>query len=1391
MRHLFENFPAVSMRRTTGFAVLIGLAALVGFLGQDLSIDGHRPLLDMGTRGACALFLAILGVLWITDGPWSLAVVSAAAMLVWRFGPVLQFGEWRPLTSVVARALLIGVLGLACALYCVYRLLVAVRAKEGSMFGLVATSPMSGAKSDDLGHRSFASELKEVDATTRRAVARLRTLRIRRSAWRNLFEGQRYLYELPWFLMVGSPGTGKSTAMHNAGLQFEANENSGKPSHDRGIGGRDSDDAGCATLHCDWLLSNEAVLIDTAGRYTTQKSDPERDSFEWRGFLALLKKFRPRAPINGAIIAIDMAELLTRTQSERTEHVMVLRERLLELRQRLGIRFPVYVIVTKSDVLRGFNAYFQSLTSEGRTQPLGMTLEYRPSGNSDGVTKQHDELSAGFQRLAQRLADGLRARMSEEFDKDRRRDLYALPSEFASASDTLREMLEMLFLNSRFDATQSSSMLRGVYFTSGAQDGVEVAADPFTIVQRLHRTSIAPEGQRASSRRSRQAFFLHDVFRKVIFPEAHLVRPNLRWELRFRIARLAGHSIAALVCAWLASAMISSYASNRDFLGTTERRATELELLVRESFSKAKPVDPTILLQSAQEMAAYPGLDTSAPPVRFTYGLYAAPPVVGASERVYAGLQELILLPPIVRRMEAVMAQSVKDRDSRVAYDTLRAYKMLHDRQHFIDADGASSVRAWVRQDMQSVADVAGDRKGDGSGLYGLVGRPTMALHVDALFSDRRVVQSASLPDEALIRAVQRLLASEAVVRRIYGRAKTAMRGDSPPEFSLVRAVGPQVGTVFARNDGMPLDKGVDGLFTYDGYHQVFEPKISAFVHAALRDDDWVMNARNAASASGGPSAQRAWVDDVRKQYLEEYALRWEAFLSSVRTAGSADPAAGSSTLGLDLAVLRQLAAPDSALARLARAAVRETTLSHPGSGESDSDRGMLGRAAAAANKFVDGSVGRPSLGDTDTAQVEHALVDNRFAALREVVTGTADAAAQTGNGGDPARQRGVAGQDGPNRLDAISALINDFYTWMVVADTALSAGGLPPGVGTLGPGSSGIAIGPDAASRLRLEAGKLPAPFKEILFGLAAKSAEKVAKGASDILRRQAQLQLDRLLGLMALQVSEPCKRGIDGRYPFAAVAQDASVEDFTLVFAVGGAFDEFFARYLAPWVDTSVRPWRYKSLEAVYAATGLELATALGTAGGAGAMPMSIQAMQMPTPANATTPTLLGEFLTLLSRDGPDLRAFYRAQQIRNVFFRESGGKKISWKLDLTIRELDPAITELLIDLDGQGQRYVHGPIQPMSISWPGPRGGVMAEITAQPRISASTSTLSFQGPWALFRLFDRGRFVASATSGRSSAEYVFDGRKAVIEIETGTQANPVNGDLLTGFRCPGRTA
>ena len=126
-----------------------------------------------------------------------------------------------------------------------------------------------------------------------------------------------YLYDLPWYVIIGPPGAGKTTALVNSGLKFPLSRGTA-PAAVAGVGG---------TRYCDWWFTEEAVLIDTAGRYTTQDSDAKSDKESWFSFLDLLKKSRPRQPINGVLIAISIEDILTMSRQDLAAHAEAIRIR--------------------------------------------------------------------------------------------------------------------------------------------------------------------------------------------------------------------------------------------------------------------------------------------------------------------------------------------------------------------------------------------------------------------------------------------------------------------------------------------------------------------------------------------------------------------------------------------------------------------------------------------------------------------------------------------------------------------------------------------------------------------------------------------------------------------------------------------------------------------------------------------------------------------------------------------------------------------------------------------------------------------------------------------------------------------------------------------------------
>ena len=257
------------------------------------------------------------------------------ALLVWFFGPLFAFAGWHPLDGWLERVVTIALIVFAVAGVAALRAWRRRRANAQLLAGM-AGGPSAAEREGQVLQQRFKEALKVLEDSARQ------------SGKRSLLHRGQHLYELPWYMFIGAPGSGKTTALMNAGLTFPLAGKMGQASV-RGVGG---------TRNCEWWFTDEAVLIDTAGRYTLQQSDEATDASAWNTFLALLKKSRPRRPINGVLLTVNIQDLLQQSPADRKEHAQRLRARLQELHQQLGVRPPVYVMVTKCDLIAGFNETF-------------------------------------------------------------------------------------------------------------------------------------------------------------------------------------------------------------------------------------------------------------------------------------------------------------------------------------------------------------------------------------------------------------------------------------------------------------------------------------------------------------------------------------------------------------------------------------------------------------------------------------------------------------------------------------------------------------------------------------------------------------------------------------------------------------------------------------------------------------------------------------------------------------------------------------------------------------------------------------------------------------------------------------------------------------------------
>jgi type VI secretion system protein ImpL len=224
-----------------------------------------------------------------------------------------------------------------------------------------------------------------------------------------------------------------------------------------------------------------------------------------------------------------------------------------------------------------------------------------------------------------------------------------------------------------------------------------------------------------------------------------------------------------------------------------------------------------------------------------------------------------------------------------------------------------------------------------------------------------------------------------------------------------------------------------------------------------------------------------------------------------------------------------------------------------------------------------------------------------------------------------------------------------------------------------------------------------------------------------------------------LADDVGAACSRAITGRYPLVRSSRDEITrEEFAKTFAAGGLLDGFFQRNLAPYVDSTTRPWVYRRAD--------------GSRG---------------EPAES-------------------LLQFQRAQSIRQAFFRD-GGRNMGVPLEFRLIDLDPAVKQFVLEIDGQALRFAREPKSAQIVQWPGPAGTGKVHLQLVPPTGGSDFV--FNGPWALLRLFDRVRVESGASPDRVQLAFDVEGRKARFEVRSAAPLNPLLRQDLEQFQCPKR--
>ncbi|EGQ8468725.1 type VI secretion system membrane subunit TssM [Vibrio alginolyticus] len=755
---------------------------------------------------------------------WFLGLIGVAAcsIFIWVVGPLIAIAGYEPLKSDFQRLVTILVLVLLWAIFNVTKQHKQKVKEDESIQTLLEV--------DSQSDKEAASEIDLMRERIEQAV----------KVVTKTHKGKRSLYDLPWYVLIGPPGTGKTTVLKQSGLEFPLGDSLGSDSI-AGVGG---------TRHCDWWFANKAVLIDTAGRYTTQDSQEKVDSKAWHGFLGLLKKYRTQRPINGAIVTISLASVMSQTRTERSLHARAIKSRLQELKNQLGMQFPIYVLLTKMDLVAGFNEFFADLSKEERDDLFGFMFPREVDDERGVISLFNKEFHGMLERLDARM---LRILETED-DLDKRALIFEFPKQLRVLQANLDEFLAEIFAQNSFE---EPALIRGVFMLSSVQEGLPVdkLMNESTNGLGLNRLALA------KSQTGSHSYFVKNLFDKVIFKEQLLGTVNRHYQKQSGWMRRGVYIGCTMLLLGASALWLMSYKWNSQLIVDTNEQASHIDAMIgaqsldfeADIVSAVETLDKLMTLPLGKQ-SDYGDADSVK-----RFGLYQGDKVSQAANNAYSDALTQYYAPLLLDSLVSEMESNQQHRE--YLYETLKTYLMLFNPDKYQQDE----VLAWFnfyferqypgelnadlrRRLLQHTQYLLGN---DGQGF---------TYNTAAVTSAREVLTQMSLPERA------------------YQRMKIQFSKSHVPSFRLTDVLGPKGLEQFDRASGKPLSQGISGFYTYNGFHSIFQIQINRTVKS-LMEENWVYGDDLKAHEIDQDSA----IQGVQSRYYQDYVNEWKTLIEDIQ----------------------------------------------------------------------------------------------------------------------------------------------------------------------------------------------------------------------------------------------------------------------------------------------------------------------------------------------------------------------------------------------------------------------------------------------------------------------------------------------------------------------------
>lgn len=771
--------------------------------------------------------------------PVLLAVLWCVALVwVWWWGAQWTIGTQRPLETTLSRWLVTAILLLLAVSWGTWR--VVRRLQQLEMLQSQSRQQVKDPISADIDYQQrYLSHW---------------LLRLQRH-----IDAPDYRYRLPWYMVLGSHESGKSTLIKE-GCKMSALYT---PEVNHG------EETSSLSLRC-WV-GEQAVIIDPDGLLIEQRPEddidkPQRNARLWSSLLTWLITERQRQPLNGLMIVVDTYQLLTFNKEQRERYIDTMRQRLQDIRLALHSRLPIYLVLTKLDKLYGFEAFSQSLDKKQRDDALGVTFSINP--NERDLWRQ--ELEQFWQKWMQQLNDAMPDLMFKGVDSDQRSQLFSFTRQIQGLREYVTQLLDgMLFSRDQFSDAQQDNLLRGVYLTSAQQQG---QMDDLFTQSAAVQYHLGPQAFPTWPVADAVPHFTHRLFSQVLLAEPNLASENRVWlqneKRRRRIFIGCGTAAGlALLFGWHHYYKVNDRAGKE----VLAQAKAFMAIPAPEGTDQYGNLQLPLLNPIRDATLAY-GDYHNRTPLLADLGLYQGANMGPYVESTYLQLLQQRYLPALMSGLLQQLNAAPAGSEQKLAI--LRVMRMLDDKS----GRNIALVEQYMRQRWSQK--FSGQRELQEQ----LMAHLNYALeHTDwnaARKKGDRVAIQSYVPYETPIRNAQLELSKLSMYQRVYQNLRIKSSDALPPDLNLRDRIGASFDSVFVANDERQLT--VPQFLTRNGLQSYFVQQNDRLIELTAMDS-WVLSLSKNVEYS---EADRKEIQrQITEQYLGDYTATWRAAMNNLEIA--------------------------------------------------------------------------------------------------------------------------------------------------------------------------------------------------------------------------------------------------------------------------------------------------------------------------------------------------------------------------------------------------------------------------------------------------------------------------------------------------------------------------